>query len=110
MGLIHQQVSNGRRRIVCALLALLALGSTGVMGQDQAEIEAFPRQTIRIIVPFAPGGTPDIVSRLLAQVASESFKRQVIVENRGIKLHASEPQKIWILEHRRVSQRIHPYV
>jgi tripartite-type tricarboxylate transporter receptor subunit TctC len=42
----------------------------------------FPRTTIRILVPFAPGGAPDIIARTLAHKAGEGFGREVIVENR----------------------------
>ena len=73
---------NGQRRTGCTLLALFILGSADAIGQERAETQAFPRQTIKIIVPFAPGGAPDIVARVLAQRASEDFKRQVVVENR----------------------------
>ena len=72
---LDQIDTDARCWIGCALLALFVLGSAGAMGQDQVEKEGFPRQAIRIIVPFAPGGTPDILARLLGQVASEGFKR-----------------------------------
>jgi tripartite-type tricarboxylate transporter receptor subunit TctC len=42
----------------------------------------FPRATIRLIVPFAPGGAPDIVARTLGQKAAEGLGREIIVENR----------------------------
>lgn len=41
----------------------------------------FPRQPVRILVPFAPGGAVDTVARLLGQAAGEGLGRQVIVEN-----------------------------
>ncbi|MBU8545688.1 MULTISPECIES: Bug family tripartite tricarboxylate transporter substrate binding protein [Roseomonadaceae] len=45
---------------------------------------AFPSQTVRIIVPFAPGGATDIVGRILAPGMQEVFGgRTVLVENRG---------------------------
>jgi tripartite-type tricarboxylate transporter receptor subunit TctC len=42
----------------------------------------FPRAVLRIIVPFAPGGAPDIISRTLAQKAASGLGKEVIVENR----------------------------
>jgi len=47
----------------------------------QAQVE-FPRTTPRILVPFAPGGAPDIIARTLAQKAAQGLGREIIVENR----------------------------
>ncbi len=42
-----------------------------------------PERPVRIIVPFPPGGTSDIVARVLAEAASPHLPRGVVVENRG---------------------------
>ncbi|NDC05442.1 MAG: tripartite tricarboxylate transporter substrate binding protein, partial [Burkholderiaceae bacterium] len=43
---------------------------------------AYPNKPITIIVPQAPGGTNDIVGRVVAQRLAEQMKSSVIVENR----------------------------
>ena len=43
---------------------------------------SYPAKTIRIIVPFTPGGGNDISARFIAQQLTQSFKQSVIVENR----------------------------
>jgi len=68
------------RRLVAALgmivAGVLAAGSTA-----HAQ-SAWPNRTIRIVVPFAPGGASDILGRLIAKELSERVKQPVIVENK----------------------------
>jgi tripartite-type tricarboxylate transporter receptor subunit TctC len=58
-------------------LAVLAVGAFPVAAQT------FPTKPIRIIVPFAPGGANDLVTRLVAQKLAASISQSVVVENRG---------------------------
>lgn len=55
---------------------LFAIASLG------AHAQGYPSQTVRIIVGFPPGGTTDVIGRLVAQELSGSFGRAVVVENR----------------------------
>lgn len=43
----------------------------------------YPEKTVRMVVPFAPGGASDVLARVLAQKLTESFKQSVVIENRA---------------------------
>ncbi len=45
--------------------------------------EAYPNRPIRFIVPFAPGGPSDILSRMVGQKLSEGLGETVVIDNRG---------------------------
>ena len=64
---------------VAAFLTSLAT----VFVAPPASAQLNPAQTIRIIVPFAPAGSSDVLARLLQQPLSEQLKQNVIVENRA---------------------------
>ncbi len=70
--------TGNRRQFNLQLGALLAAGTVLPAGQAYAQESAKP---IRIIVPFAPGGSNDIVGRSMAQQLSIRLKRSVIIEN-----------------------------
>jgi tripartite-type tricarboxylate transporter receptor subunit TctC len=48
-----------------------------------AHAQAYPNKSIRLIVPYPPGGGTDIVARLLSQKLTDTFGQQVIIDNRG---------------------------
>lgn len=52
------------------------------MSASATAAENFPTKTVRIICPYSPGGTVDILARLMADRLSEYWDQQVIVENR----------------------------
>jgi tripartite-type tricarboxylate transporter receptor subunit TctC len=45
--------------------------------------QTYPSRPIRFIVTTAPGGSPDILARIVAQKVSESFRQQIVVDNRA---------------------------
>src|SRR5688500_924202 len=48
-----------------------------------ASAQAWPAKTVRVIVPFAPGGGADLTARPISQKLSENLGQQFIVDNRG---------------------------
>jgi tripartite-type tricarboxylate transporter receptor subunit TctC len=62
-------------------LALAALALVAVPAFAQSA-DKYPERQIRIIVPYPPGGSVDVLGRLLAQRMQESWNQNVIVENR----------------------------
>jgi tripartite-type tricarboxylate transporter receptor subunit TctC len=68
-----------RRHVVQAAVSALALTASPRF----AFAQAYPERPVRVIVPFAPGGTTDIFTRVAAQKLSERLGRQFIVENIG---------------------------
>jgi tripartite-type tricarboxylate transporter receptor subunit TctC len=60
------------------LLGLVLLGAAAA-----AHAQTWPAKTVRIIVPFASGGTADTLGRLVAQKLGDTFKENFVIENRG---------------------------
>ena len=65
-----------RRRLLAGLTATLALGAGPAFAQD------YPGRPVRIIVPFAPGGSADVFGRFLAQRLQETLGQTFLIDNR----------------------------
>lgn len=62
--------------------ACLILSAPAALAQKVDPAAGFPSRPIRFIVPFTPGGQPDIFSRMIAQKIGEDLGQQVVVDNR----------------------------
>ena len=61
-------------------IAGLALGALALVGDAGA---AWPEKTVRIVIPWPPGGSTDIVGRLLAAELTQRLKQQFVIDNRA---------------------------
>lgn len=68
------------RRFRLAAIPFCAFGITGALHAQTPA--AWPTKTIRIVVGFAPGGSTDVMARILAQSIGESLGQTVIIENK----------------------------
>ncbi len=69
-------MSRNRLLSLCAAACLAA-------SMIPAHAQSYPLKPVRLVVPFPPGGAVDLVARTLGQKVSESWKQQVVVENRA---------------------------
>jgi len=69
-----------RRRSL--MLATLAVGAVATLPAAHAQ-EPWPAKPVRIVVPFAPGGTTDILARAMAPELTRAFGQPFIVDNRA---------------------------
>lgn len=70
----------GLRFLALGLAPLLALVLLPAVGRAQT---AWPNKTVRIVVPFAPGGTTDILARAVAPELAKAFGQSFVIENKG---------------------------
>jgi tripartite-type tricarboxylate transporter receptor subunit TctC len=66
------------KRIIRAAGACVALGAL----QAFAQAPSWPTRTVTIVVPYAPGGLPDTVARVVGQKLSEKWGQPVVIENK----------------------------
>ncbi|WP_439520266.1 tripartite tricarboxylate transporter substrate binding protein BugE [Hydrogenophaga sp.] len=64
-------------------LVSIGLAAASVAAMGTALAQAYPNKVIRLQVPFAPGGTTDIVARVMSEPLAKSLGQSVVVENKA---------------------------
>jgi tripartite-type tricarboxylate transporter receptor subunit TctC len=67
--------------LIKTLTALL--GAATLLSVGPAAAQSYPAKPVRLIVPFAPGGTTDIVARVVAEKAGAAFGQNMLIENKA---------------------------
>ena len=65
-----------------SLLALTCLRVPALGAVTRAETQPYPARTIKLVVPFGPGGPTDVSARIVAQVVQSGLGPSVVIENR----------------------------
>src|ERR1700682_4022793 len=72
-----------RRSLMISIRSAIASALIALCPALALAAEAWPTHPIRLIAPFAPGGSSDIAARVFSQSLSERLAQQVIVDNRS---------------------------
>ena len=70
------RIRTGAARVLALAATLGALAAGSALAQ-------YPNKTIKLIVPYPPGGATDVIGRVLAQRLSTALGQQVVIDNRG---------------------------
>lgn len=70
-------MSMTRRQLVLSATGAVALGASTL-----AQAQAWPSKPIKLVVPYPPGGSSDIIARAISQTLADALKQPVIVENK----------------------------
>lgn len=66
---------------ICLYATLISLSL--VLPEAGAQSDPYPSKPVRVVVPYAPGGSNDVVSRAITPKLSEAWKQSIIVDNRA---------------------------
>ncbi len=75
----NQSLRSMRRKALTAIAAAAALSFCGLAAAQ----DGWPNKSVKIVVPFSPGGSTDVVARIIGQKLSVLWKQPVVIENRS---------------------------
>ena len=74
---LSRLASRARIGALCLLVGFVAISSG-----SQSRADDFPNRRVRVIIPYTPGGSPDVLFRVVAQALSVKWGQPVVIENR----------------------------
>ena len=77
------QHSHATRRFALGSIASAVVLGAGLLGGTSALAQAYPTKPVTIIVPFAAGGTTDILARIIGQALTAELGQSIVVDNRA---------------------------
>ena len=75
-------IRNSRRTVLARIAAAAFAAASAAAFAPAHAADDFPNRPIRLVVPFGPGGSTDVMARIIAQQMSKSLGQQVIVDNK----------------------------
>src|SRR5204862_71464 len=79
----HAEFGGEMPQTLKSAMLFLALSTAALLHTTDAAAQAYPSKPVRMIIPFPPGGSNDVVGRMIAFQLSERLGRQVVVDNQG---------------------------
>src|SRR5690242_16111319 len=78
-----ETMASSRKRSLSALVGAFVMATAlPALAQAQDQAQNYPTRLIKIVVPFPPGGNPDLAARLVANHMATDFGQSVIIENK----------------------------
>ena len=65
------------------LLALAALTTASALTAVPAVAQSYPQRPVRLLVPYPPGGTADLMARVMSQRLGDGWRSTIVIDNRG---------------------------